>query len=177
MKCCKKCKQDRNEKEFSKSRCTKDGLQIWCKVCMKDYGSLKADKEKYNENRKRRRKEGYYTLVEKDKRLKAREDNPEKYMWISCRDRHNKYGIPFNIEISDIKIPQKCPLLEIPIFRSPGKATINSPTVDRIVPELGYVKGNIKVISMKANWMKSSASEEDLKTFYKNIFKYLQIDV
>ena len=62
----------------------------------------------------------------------------------------------FNIELDDIKIPSECPALGIPLFKSPTRGPCpNSPTLDRIVPELGYTKGNIRVISAKANWCKS----------------------
>ena len=42
------------------------------------------------------------------------------------------------------------------------------------VPELGYVKGNVRVISYKANIMKSDATIEEIKLFAKNVVKYLQ---
>jgi hypothetical protein len=39
----------------------------------------------------------------------------------------------------------------------------NSPTVDRLVPELGYIEGNISVISHRANSIKRDASAEELE--------------
>jgi hypothetical protein len=38
----------------------------------------------------------------------------------------------------------------------------HSPSLDRRVPELGYVKGNVEVISMKANAIKSYAAPEEI---------------
>jgi hypothetical protein len=36
------------------------------------------------------------------------------------------------------------------------------PSIDRVVPELGYVKGNLAFISMKANTIKQDVTEKEL---------------
>lgn len=48
---------------------------------------------------------------------------------------------------------------------SPGAKVLHdgSPTLDRIVPEKGYVKGNVAVISHKANRIKNNGSLEELE--------------
>lgn len=47
--------------------------------------------------------------------------------------------------------------------RSAIVASDASPTLDRIHPDIGYVPGNVMVISAKANRMKNNASLEELK--------------
>jgi hypothetical protein len=47
----------------------------------------------------------------------------------------------------------KCPVLGIPIILG-GKLSKNSPSLDKMVPGLGYVRGNVLVISHRANTMK-----------------------
>ena len=90
---------------------------------------------------------------------------PEYTVLRGIRLRSQKAGIPFNLTIEDIKAPATCPILGIPLFRNKGKcyASPNSPSVDRFIPSLGYVKGNVHVISHKANQLKSDASLEELK--------------
>ena len=75
------------------------------------------------------------------------------------------YNLPFDICEEDIVIPEICPILKIPIQRGDNKVGPNSPSLDRIRPELGYVKGNIQVISYKANTMKSDATLIELLNF------------
>lgn len=77
-----------------------------------------------------------------------------------------KEGIPYNITPNDLApYPLTCPVLGITInWTNEGKGSPNdSPSIDRMVPELGYVKGNVRIISQKANRMKSNASLEELE--------------
>ena len=98
----------------------------------------------------------------------------EYHMWKGSQNRAKTTNIPFNLNYSDIIVPKICPILEIPLFRGNKKHTPNSPTLDRLIPELGYVKNNVRVISYKANVMKSDATIDEIKIFTKNVIKYLQ---
>lgn len=83
----------------------------------------------------------------------------------SSRDRAKKAGLEFNIDLSDIHIPEFCPILGIPIVRIQGSKTGGSASLDRIDNSRGYVKGNVWVISLKANIMKSNATPDELRKF------------
>jgi hypothetical protein len=76
--------------------------------------------------------------------------------------RATRAGLAFNIDITDIRIPDRCPVLGITIRRRAGD-TSTSPSLDRIVPSLGYVKGNVQIISWRANQLKRDASLEELR--------------
>jgi hypothetical protein len=97
-------------------------------------------------------------------------NNPERYMHSREKSRAKEKGIQFNIEKSDINIPIICPILGIPIIKEYKKGkkqgpSSNSPSLDRIDNLKGYVKGNVRVISHKANTMKHSATKEELILF------------
>ena len=105
--------------------------------------------------------------------------NPEKYLLASIKSRAKRRGIPFNLELSDIVLPDVCPILGIKLI---NRATIglknskgNSASVDRIIPTLGYVKGNIQIISARANQMKTDATPKELITFSNWILKQYKI--
>lgn len=70
-----------------------------------------------------------------------RSDRTEGYLLSSARRRAKKNNIPFNIDISDIVVPDFCPALGIRIDRKGGKWADNVPTLDRRDPRKGYVKG------------------------------------
>lgn len=86
---------------------------------------------------------------------------PAYTMFYDARKRAASFNLPFDIEPSDIVVPSTCPVLGIPI--APGGARDNTPSLDRIRPERGYVKGNVRVISFRANRIKSDATAEELR--------------
>lgn len=89
---------------------------------------------------------------------------PEKYIWTAARKRAEKRGIEFTIEPEDIIIPERCPIFDTPLGEvHNGKDRENSPCLDRIDNTKGYVKGNISVISFKANRLKSNLTVEILE--------------
>lgn len=81
-------------------------------------------------------------------------------MWNNCKRRAQRKGIPCTITIDDISIPDKCPILDIPLVRGVGVVCANSPSIDQIEVGKGYVLGNIQVISSLANRMKNSGTLE-----------------
>lgn len=115
--------------------------------------------------------EGYKERKYKEKR-ESRIRNSIHYMWKRAKDRAIKNGWDFNIEESDIIIPETCPILEVPLDWGTQGRYEYSPSLDRIDTTKGYIKGNVWVISKKANSMKNSATFEELDKFCKNILRY-----
>lgn len=88
-------------------------------------------------------------------------------------EKRAKYkNIDFNLDESDIIIPKICPILEVPLIIGTKDNYEYSPSIDRIDNTKGYIKGNIQIISKKANSMKNSASQKELIKFCKNILRY-----
>jgi hypothetical protein len=86
----------------------------------------------------------------------------------SARQRAKKFGIPCSISLMDFEIPKVCPLRHVPFRVGNGRPTDDSPTLDRKDPRFGYVKGNVWVISHKANRLKGDFTPNELKTFCEN---------
>lgn len=86
--------------------------------------------------------------------------NPEAKLWHGAKDRAAEKDLEFSVSVSDISIPEVCPLLGIPLRRGEGRVSPNSPTLDRISNDKGYIPGNVWVISNAANTCKSGLDAE-----------------
>jgi hypothetical protein len=85
-----------------------------------------------------------------------------------AKQRAKKKGVEFSITKDDFDIPTHCPILGIELKMNQGSGAggkDNSFSLDRIDSTKGYIKGNVWVISHKANSMKHSATEEELRLF------------
>ena len=130
------------------------------------------NKKEYQKQYRIKHKE-YLTEYNKIYQREYFKKNPDKYLFWSVKGRANRAGLPFDLKFGDIIIPDICPILGIKLQRNIGKLSRsqNSPSVDRIYPEKGYIKSNIQVISMRANVMKNDASPEELRRFAHWILK------
>lgn len=92
------------------------------------------------------------------------EENLERFLFSGCKSRAKKKGLPFDLDLEDIIIPEKCPILGIKLMSNLGQNVPgpSSPTLDRMIPEKGYTKGNVQVISLKANQIKSNATADEI---------------
>ena len=166
LRICSTCHTPKPPKAFYKDPRLKSGLWAKCRVCAE-----KAKKEwmaLHPEQTKAIAKRHYEKHREDIKAAYAvyRVTHVQNLMFRAAKQRSRMDKLPFNLELSDIVIPEICPILAIPLMiSSTGRAMDNSPSLDKIIPELGYVKGNIQVISKKANTMKSNASEHELIAF------------
>jgi hypothetical protein len=110
---------------------------------------------------------------EKKKDLFDRERALQLVLYNNAHSRAIRKGYEFNLEHSDIIIPKECPYLKVPLTskfdKGIGQHQENKATLDRIDSTKGYIKGNIEVISLKANQMKSDATKTQLIQFAKSV--------
>ncbi len=90
----------------------------------------------------------------------------EKKIFQRAKTRATKKGLEFSIEPSDIIVPDLCPIFGIKMEYN----TEYSPSIDRTDSSKGYIKGNVEIISSRANTLKNNASKEELEM----ILKYLK---
>jgi hypothetical protein len=93
------------------------------------------------------------------------EADPRIAILYSIKSGAKKRGIEFRITIDDIVIPDRCPVLGIPLipYRR-GKRADNTASLDRIDSSKGYIPGNVAVISVRANRGKNNlTAAEHLK--------------
>ena len=85
-------------------------------------------------------------------------------MLMHAKKRAKELSLPFDIKLEDIIIPEFCPVFpSVRLGRYNGvENRANSPSLDRVIPNLGYVRGNIAVISYRANSIKQNATAEEI---------------
>ena len=147
MRTCTKCKQEKPDTEFY-------SYKYQCKICHQSY-QKNAEKRKEWSSR-------YYQ--------KKKSNEPELFMWKQAKHRAkwDYNDMEFSIEVSDIVIPLVCPYFNVPFIpldRNWGYS------LDRIDSSKGYIKGNIQVISSRANTMKNNATKEELIQFAEGVLR------
>lgn len=155
---CKKASQSSNNKAY------------WQKI--KDAGRSKEYSQRGAEARKK-----YYDNNKEILKKRLHEKKSElgpfyiRKLLTSIKSKCKQKDIPFKITEQDVNIPDVCPVLGIPLRFNVGLSNNDdSPSIDRIIPHLGYVPGNIVVVSRRANKIKNDASSNEILMVY-NFYK------
>ena len=119
------------------------------------------DVKKYREaNRPKIQEKGreYYRRKLKNRLLNA------------ARARAQKQNLEFDLTENDIILPRFCPLLGVEMFVTESRRGSKdcSFSLDRIDSTKGYIKGNVWIISHKANTMKSSSTLQEFELMAQN---------
>lgn len=103
-----------------------------------------------------------------------------KHLLYGCKTRALREKLPYNLDAEFIaqlynEQNEKCALsnLKMSTTVQSGKNPYNV-SIDRIVPELGYVKGNVRLVCSHVNMMRSNLEDEQLIEFCKAIINYAE---
>lgn len=171
-KCCT-CKQIKSLDDFYHWKNGIDKHTRRCKYCTNIINTAyrRKYKDKTNANNRKqyhKHKERFRATnlkYERKRRKLAKEGNKIIHAEILLKQikaRAKRKNLPINIDITDIIIPDVCPILGIPLVMSDKSSLPASASVDRIIPEKGYIKGNVLVISLKANLIKTNATPSEI---------------
>lgn len=131
--------------QYQHDRSREDGLGFFCRVC----------------------------VAVKDREDHARDPvlHRLKIMLIGARRRAKEASLPFDLSLDYLYQTfghlTHCPVLgtRLDWERHAIGPTDRSPTLDKVVPAMGYTRGNVSLVSFKANAMKRDASADELRHF------------
>tara|TARA_R110000824_G_scaffold78135_1_gene197337 strand:- start:510 stop:1055 length:546 start_codon:yes stop_codon:yes gene_type:complete len=162
-KVCSKCKEWKLFYMYGARRQAIDKHKSWCKKCECQTISAYRSSPKGKETTARYNAKNWEQKRVKDAKKRAKSRN-----------------LPFNLTteyIKSIAPPDMiCPALgiQMKVGENVKNSKIRSPSLDRLIPELGYIKGNVIVVSTRANILKRDATLEELMQvakFYEKVFK------
>ena len=175
--CSCKCMNVYNAREFGmKNREEKPNRYKVCNSCEQ---SLNLNKfsliEKWNINsdtkntcKKCSKKNARTEKLNRDWKVDA-----ARLLYSNIKSRCKRIGREFSIDIEDIIIPEKCPVFGFDLKREDKQTWMCAPSVDRVDNSKGYIKGNITVVSRRANILKKDATLEELEQLF-NYYKTLR---
>jgi hypothetical protein len=158
MKACSRCRKSKPFSDFYRKK-TRSATRLvgaaryytWCKECSRAYMNARRQADPEGEKLRYQRTKG----------------NPARVMLAAARHRAQKRGVPCTIKEHEIRellrTTKVCPVLGIPLYRGMWAKSDNSPSLDAIKPDLGYVSGNVAIISYRANRIKADATPEELQ--------------
>lgn len=97
-----------------------------------------------------------------------RDLDPRAKLYYNAKKRAGDIGVPFDLTLDDIVIPEHCPALglEIRDYTGCGKPDFHkhhdAATLDRVDNSKGYVANNIQVICKRANLLKKDATISEI---------------
>lgn len=131
-----------------------NGCRSWCRACA-------------NAVRTRDYAERHSSY--KARQLRARSRNFAKIMLSRLKLRASRAKLPFDLTLDYlarlIDDTPNCSVFGTPLESGIGAGQVgpNSPSVDRRIPALGYVTGNIAIISWRANRLKGDGTLDELR--------------
>ena len=170
---CTKCGKELPLEDFNKGN-SLFGRRSFCRKCEKEIQNSPKRVARRRELELKRRENPEYVKHRNKKdreRVHSNENSYKRAMLSSARSRAKLKNLDFNINLSDIDLPEVCPLLGIPLSINASNKDF-AYSLDRIDSSKGYVKGNVWVISDRANRLKNNSTVEELEMLVSNLKKY-----
>lgn len=191
-KTCTRCHEDKSTTEFYGQKKGKYGVASWCKLCSKAYHAQPETKARNNalarkrmetpeaKAKKRIASKKYFDKpgVKKMRRLKSRVKHQAMMLAPECpvasmnwvkrklttiKDRNRQRGFFNNITAEDLlPLPKYCPVRGVELHYG-GPIGDDNASVDRIDNSKGYERGNVAVISLRANKLKSTGTLDEIE--------------
>ena len=173
-KACSKCKQIKDLSMFSKNKSGPNGYNCQCKLCAKIYRQQNKDKIRiarkayYHQNKdKMRIVEAAYKRDHR-KRHRGSIHYALSSLVERAKQRAKRDNLPFDLTIEWLRamVVSHCPITLQPIDWTKeqvvnGNAGPNSPSIDKVKPELGYVQSNCAIVSFRGNAIKSNGTIDE----------------
>ena len=175
--CSCKCMNVYNAREFGMKHREENPNRY--KICEECNQSLNLNKfsliEKWNSNSdtKNTCKKCSIKIRQTEKLNRDWKVDAARLLYKNIKSRCKRIGKEFSIELEDITIPEKCPVFGFDLKREDRQTWMCAPSVDRIDNSKGYIKGNVTVVSRRANILKKDATLEELEQLF-NYYKTLR---
>lgn len=172
-KLCRTCGEHKALEAFNRDNASSDGRRSRCRECDAAYFQERYTSPEWRQKHKQRTKRWRTALKDADPRR----------LWAfdalaNAKMRSKRAGLPCTIALSDVLdlVGDVCPLLGLPLIYAQPKLSDNSPSLDKKLPDKGYIPGNVGVISHRANRLKSDSTIEELQTLLNNLVQYMNSD-
>ena len=165
-KTCSFCKKNKPVGKFKKSPKSNDGYMTVCMPCNKKRAEINLRWRRKHPDHYKRIYTQYHKQYQTSKPVMA-----NAIMLLSSARKNKK--VPCDIDTKYIceKLSEGvCERTGLKFVLSKGKRNPYSPSLDRIVPALGYVKGNVRLVLWAFNAFKNAFSDKEVypiaKAFY-----------
>jgi hypothetical protein len=147
-----------SKEAFGKSKHTASGFMSACREVINQ-----RNQAAHVKNRER-------NILRHAKLRQLRRSSPERITWAlkrmldAARTTSRQRGLEFRLSLADLEPVSECPAFGWQlVYQAVGTPLDNSASLDRIDSRLGYVPGNVWIISRKANRVKMDSTPYEMR--------------
>ena len=154
-KICRKCLLEKPLDQFFLEKRSADGKRYSCKLCDKARRIMYLTGLSMDQWEERKALRKNHAPKERDYSHQRRTIYRAKALVYLAKQRAAKKGVPFDLDQHAKDLQERinagfCELTGVP-FRLDEPRSFDSPSLDRIVPELGYTYANVRVVCYAMN--------------------------